>query len=136
MMARVHFAGIIDYLLDLIRKNNGGSKADQPNPNALNNSPQQKDEQITQEAENENDGQMEIAVEVDGEKHQQLPNSPTQFSPSHNELKTQQLRPFNPSHFELINIGGGSVIKVVSDEACALISALNEVIKVCFYLNL
>ncbi|KAF7637225.1 hypothetical protein Mgra_00003401 [Meloidogyne graminicola] len=36
---------------------------------------------------------------------------------------------FNSSHFEIINIGGGSVIKVVSDDTCALVAAIAEVVK-------
>lgn len=37
-------------------------------------------------------------------------------------------------HFEIIDVGGGTAVKIVSNEACALMTALTELIKVCFSL--
>lgn len=36
------------------------------------------------------------------------------------------------SHYEVIDIGGGVAVKIVTNEACALTSALKELIKVSF----
>lgn len=108
MMARVHFTGIIDYLLELAL--NGSNTSKKPQQQLL--SPQKPD----------------IDEETSKEFHKT-----EQLASSLNELKgagSSVYSYFNYSDFEIINIGGGSVIKVVSDEACALISAITEVIKV------
>jgi hypothetical protein len=104
----VHFTGIIDYLLELAL--NGSNTSKKPQQQLL--SPQKPD----------------IDEETSKEFHKT-----EQLASSLNELKgagSSVYSYFNYSDFEIINIGGGSVIKVVSDEACALISAITEVIKV------
>ena len=117
MMARVHFVGIIDYLLELSRNNNNTGHKHSSRPPST--------------------SQQEIGVEAnEATGTTESPTHSQQLSPTQNELARgmggAHSPNFSTSHFELINIGGGSVIKVVSDEACALVCALTEVIKVTF----
>lgn len=49
-------------------------------------------------------------------------------SPTHTSSTTSTNFISKP-HFEIIDIGGGAAVKIVSNEACALTAALTELIK-------
>ncbi|KAL3109999.1 hypothetical protein niasHT_017372 [Heterodera trifolii] len=111
MMARDHaqFVVAIDYVIDLLRAN-AGDAAPHGNVN------KRRSVLIGQEV-TESSGAGPEAADTSGGSSRSGGHSPA-FSP-----------PLVRPHFEFVDLGGGSFIKVVSSEACALLSALTELIK-------
>lgn len=67
-----------------------------------------------------------------------LSNTNNDFQASNSTLNTTTTTTllFNSRpHFEIIDIGGGEAVKIVSSEACSLTAALTELIKVCRFLS-
>uniref|UniRef100_A0A914LD95 Uncharacterized protein n=1 Tax=Meloidogyne incognita TaxID=6306 RepID=A0A914LD95_MELIC len=106
MMSRTHFTSIIDFLFERVWIDNSSSSSKTP------------DLIVEQEEKN---------IVIVENKEKELNN----FEENEKEKGGGKLitTPFNSSHFEIINIGGGSVIKIVSDDTCALVAAIAEVVK-------
>ncbi|KAL7071413.1 hypothetical protein ACQ4LE_009149 [Meloidogyne hapla] len=103
MMSRAHFSSIIEFLFERVWVDN--SSPTSKTPDLIESTTEEK----VENKENNNEISPENEINVKGGK--------------------MYLTPFNSSHFEIINIGGGSVIKVVSDDTCALVAAIAEVVK-------
>ncbi|CAK5086909.1 unnamed protein product [Meloidogyne enterolobii] len=105
MMSRTHFTSIIDFLFERVWIDNSSSSSSKT-PDLI----------VEQEEKN--------IVIVENKE-----DSFEEKEKGGGKLINLITTPFNSSHFEIINIGGGSVIKIVSDDTCALVAAIAEVVK-------
>lgn len=109
MLSRIQFANMIDYLLELTRSQNVPTKI-------LSVSSQK---------------QKHVPIGLEADEQTGLDGTSQRNATLQREnLEIDATRSLYLSHFELLNIGGGTVIKVVSSEACALLSCITELIKV------